>query len=276
MSAHLPYEAEIVERVQETPDMFTWRLKLIDERLHSSFVFAPGQFNMLYLYGVGEIPVSIVCESNDSSVISHTIRVVGRVSEGMAKLTTGQSIGIRGPFGNGWPMPEALGKDVLVITGGLGCAPVVSVLNYIEHRRDLFKRLNIVQGVKHSNDLIWQHRYDHWREMPDTKVQLAADVGEAIWPWHVGPVTELLDGMEYDEKNCIVMICGPEGMIRAVIRDITRRGINASQVYISMERNMQCAVGHCGHCQFGKQFVCKNGPVFNYADVSELLKIKGL
>lgn len=275
MNPYQPVEAVILERIQESADLITLRVKFINDDMQSRYAFAPGQFNMLYLYGVGEIPISIVSDPKDNHILDHTIRVLGRVSKGMAKLQAGDQIGIRGPFGRGWPMQLAENKDVVVVTGGLGCAPVVSVITYVEHRRQQFGRLNIVQGVKHSNDMIWKERYDHWREMPDTKVLLAADVGESLWPWHVGPVTGLLDGMEYDVNNCIVMMCGPEAMMHAVSNEMLQRGVAASSLYLSMERNMQCAVGHCGHCQYGSQFICKDGPVFSYPEISELFNTKG-
>ncbi len=275
MNPYQLYEAEILERIQESPDLFTWRLKFTDDEMQKNYEFAPGQFNMLYLYGVGEVPISIVSDPKDSHIIDHAIRVVGRVTKGMQNLNTGDRVGIRGPYGRGWPMQQAENKDVIIVTGGLGCAPVVSVITYIENRRDLFGHLNIVQGVKHSNDFIWKERYDHWRELPDTQVLLAADVGESIWPWHVGPVTGLFDDLKYDVNNCIVMMCGPEGMMHAVSKEMIQRNVNPPDLYLSMERNMQCAVGHCGHCQYGSKFICKDGPVFSYPEIDELFSIKG-
>lgn len=182
---------------------------------------------------------------------------------------------MRGPYGRGWPMLESKQKDIVVVTGGLGCAPVVSVINYIEKRREKFGRLNIVQGIKHSADLIWKERYEQWRKLPDTKVLLAADVGEALWPWHVGPVTSLFDQLEFDPDNVSVMMCGPQGMMRVVCDHMLDNRVPASQLYLSMERNMQCAVGHCGHCQYGSNFICKDGPVFSYDKIHHLFETKG-
>ena len=270
-----PHEAIILERIQEGPDLFTIRLKFTDPEIRNAYEFEPGQFNMLYLYGVGEIAISIVSDPEDSRIIDHTIRVVGRVTRGMANLKAGDRIGLRGPYGRGWPMQESKNKDVVVVTGGLGCAPVVSVINYIEQRREEFGRLNIVQGVKHTADFIWQDRYDKWREMPNTKVLLAADVGETLWPWHVGPVTSLFDQLEFNPDNVSVMMCGPEGMMRVVCDHMLDNSVSASQLFLSMERNMQCAIGHCGHCQYGSKFICKDGPVFSYDEVRDLFETKG-
>ena len=275
LNPYEPHEAIIVERIQEAPDLFTLRLEFTDPEIRAACKFEPGQFNMLYLYGVGEIAISIVSDPQDCQIIDHTIRVVGRVTRGLVNLKAGDRIGVRGPYGRGWPMLEAKQKDIVVVTGGLGCAPVVSVINYIEQRREEFGRLNIVQGVKHSADLIWKERYDQWRKLPDTKVLLAADVGEALWPWHVGPVTSLFDQLEFDPDNVSVMMCGPQGMMRVVCDHMLDNRVAESQLYLSMERNMQCAVGHCGHCQYGSKFICKDGPVFSYDKIRHLFETKG-
>ncbi len=270
-----PHEAIILERIQEAPNLFTLRLKFTDSTIQDDYEFEPGQFNMLYLYGVGEIAISIVSDPEDSHIIDHTIRVLGRVTNGMANLKTGDRIGLRGPYGRGWPMLESKHKDVVLVTGGLGCAPVVSAINYIEQRREEFGRLNIVQGVKHSDDFIWKDRYDKWRELPDTRVLLAADVGDPVWPWHIGLVTSLFDQLEFDPENVSVMICGPEGMMKATCHHMLDKQVAASQLFLSMERNMQCAIGHCGHCQYGSQFICKDGPVFSYDTIRNLFETKG-
>lgn len=275
LNPYEPHEAIILERIQEAPGLFTLRLKFTDPKIQDAYTFEPGQFNMLYLYGVGEIPISIVSDPESGQIIDHTIRVVGRVTKGMANLKAGDRIGLRGPYGRGWPMLESKQKDVVVVTGGLGCAPVVSVINYIELRREEFGRLNIVQGVKHSADFIWKDRYDKWRQMPDTKILLAASVGEALWPWHVGPVTSLFDQLIFDPENVVVMMCGPEGMMRVVCDHMLDNNIDASQLFLSMERNMQCAIGHCGHCQYGSKFICKDGPVFSFDKVRYLFETKG-
>lgn len=271
----VPQEAEVLERIQEAPTLFTLRLRFTDPEVQNAYRFDPGQFNMVYLYGAGEVPISIVSDPTDERILDHTIRVVGRVTRGLSQLQAGARVGIRGPFGRGWPLPEAEQRDVVVVTGGLGCAPVVSVINYIMRRRERFGRLNIVQGVKHSADFIWRERYDEWRRAPATRVLIAADAGEVLWPWHVGPVTGLFDQLEFDPARAMVMMCGPEGMMRVVVRHMVERGVAERDMWLSMERNMQCAIGYCGHCQYGGKFVCRDGPVFCYTDVKELFGVKG-
>lgn len=271
-----PYEVEVVDRVQETSTIFTLRLRFVDEDKHRSYEFQPGQFNMVYLYGVGEVAISLVSDPEDDQLLDHTIRVVGRVTKGLSQLKPGDRLGIRGPYGRGWPLKEAEGKDVLLITGGLGCAPVVSVIRYVTRRRELFDRLLIMQGVKHSEDLIWAEQYDQWRKLPNTQVLLAAsEQKKAGWPWYSGHVTNLMDKVIFNPHNAVAMMCGPEPMMRAAIEPLTRQGMSENDIWLSMERNMHCAVGHCGHCQYGEKFICKDGPVFPYAEIKTLFGTKG-
>lgn len=272
---YLPVEAEVVERVQESPTVFTLRLRFTDEEQHRRYQFAPGQFNMVYLYGVGEVPISIVSDPEDEHLYDHTIRTVGRVTRGLAQVKEGQCVGIRGPFGRGWPLSKAEGRDVLIVTGGLGCAPVVSVINYIISRRERFGRLTIMQGVKHSDDLLWRERYKLWSRMPDTRVIVAADKAGKQWPWREGSVIAMFDEVTLAPEHSLAMMCGPEGMMSAAVNRLLQSGMQPDSLYMSMERNMQCAVGHCGHCQYGGQFICKNGPVFAYSQIKDIFGVAG-
>jgi sulfhydrogenase subunit gamma (sulfur reductase) len=273
---YVPYEAELVERLQESDTIFTLRLRFTDPEVHRTYSFLPGQFNMLYLFGVGEAAISIVSHPENGHLLDHTVRAVGRVTKGLAQLKPGDRIGIRGPYGRGWPMKEAEGKDVIVVTGGLGCAPTVSVVDHIVERRQRYGSLHIIQGVKHPKELIYRPRYDAWARVPDTQVLLAADeCDEGPRTCHVGLVTDLFEQVPFDPENVVTMMCGPEGMMRAAARLLNERGMPEGAIYLSMERNMQCAIGLCGHCQFGGKFICKNGPVFAYPEVKDLLTLRG-
>lgn len=271
---YLPYEAEILELKRETADIFTLGLNFCDPNIQSTYQFNPGQFNMLYLFGVGEVAISIVSDPNEN-IFYHTIRSVGRVTQAMSRLNQGDRIGIRGPFGQGWPLDQAAGKDVLIITGGLGCAPSVSIINYIVKRRNQFGRLIILQGVKHSDDLIFKDHYQRWAALANTQVLLAADVSGHNWLGHTGLITELLDQIHLDPNNTICMMCGPEAMMIAAVDRLRKLSLPLQEIYLSLERNMECAVGHCGHCQFGGSFVCKDGPIFCYTKIMHLLDKKG-
>lgn len=275
MNVYLPRPATIVERIQESHTIFTLRLAFSDASEQSPYRFAPGQFNMLYLDGVGEVAISIVSDPEHETLYDHTIRIVGRVTRGLAQLQAGQRIGVRGPFGRGWPLAQAEGRDVMIVTGGLGCAPVVAVINYIMRRRERFGRLIIMQGVKHADDLLWQARYEQWARMPNTQVIVAADTAGKTWPWRIGRVIDLFDEVKLVPERSIAMMCGPEGMMRAAVQTLAQRGMREDDMFVSMERNMSCAVGHCGHCQYGGKFVCRDGPVFSYREIKPLFGVEG-
>lgn len=273
---YLPHPVQIEKRIQETPTIFTLRLKFLDESKQEHFRFRPGQFNMVSLHGVGEIPISIISDPADEHLLGHTIRVVGRVTRGMSNLKEGDQLGIRGPFGRGWPLKAALGKDIILMTGGLGCAPVVSVIRYVTRRRDLFGRLIIMQGVKRADDLIWRDQYAKWENLRDTQVILAAsEETSSEWPWHFGLVTNLMNKAIFNPNNTIAMMCGPEPMMRAALEPLLREGVSEENIWISMERNMQCGIGHCGHCQCDGKFICKQGPVFPYSELKNMFGGEG-
>ncbi|HTT12563.1 MAG TPA: FAD/NAD(P)-binding protein [Burkholderiaceae bacterium] len=271
----VPAPATVVERIDDAQGIFTLQLQLDDPRQRAAYHFVPGQFNMLSLFGVGEVAISVVSDPQQPELISHTIRTLGRITRGLAQLNAGDAVGVRGPFGRGWPLADITGRNVLVVTGGLGCAPVVSVINYILMRRAQFGRLAIVQGVKHPQDLIWRERYAYWRTLPHTEVWLAADVGAPLWPGHIGRVTELFDRIDIT-PDMAVLLCGPEIMMVIAIRQLLARGVAPGSISLSMERNMQCGRGVCGHCQLGPHFLCRDGPVFAYPAIAEWLGRKGL
>lgn len=272
----LPAQVEIVERIQEAPDIFTWTLQFVDEEDNYGYRCMPGQFNMLYMHGVGEVPISIVGDDEECSAIVHTIRVVGRVTRAMSQLKVGDRLGLRGPFGRGWPLRESHGRDLVIVTGGLGCAPVVAVIYHAMANREHYGRIVIMQGVKHANDLLWRESYEKWAKVPDVQVLLAADVATPGWPWSTGRITVLLQQASFDEKNCTVMMCGPEAMMCGMAEQIIQRGVDENEIWLSMERSMKCAIGHCGHCQFGPHFICKDGPVYCFTDIKQYLGTRGI
>jgi sulfhydrogenase subunit gamma (sulfur reductase) len=270
-----PRQAEVIERVHETRDLFTLRLRLTEPAARAAYRFAPGQFNMLYLPGIGGVPISIASDPDDPTTLDHTIRAVGRVTRVLAGLGHGDRLGLRGPYGRGWPLTEAEGHDLVILTGGLGCAPVVAAIDYAVARRERFGRLAILQGVKHAADLLWRPRYDAWAALPDTEVRLAADEPDRHWPDHVGLVTDLLGEVRFDPGATFALLCGPEPMMLAGARRLIALGVPDTRIWLSLERGFQCGVGHCGHCQLGPWFVCRDGPVFRFADIRWLLGTPG-
>lgn len=272
---YLPHAVEIVQRTQDSSTIFTLKTRFVDPTLQAQFRFRPGQFNMLSLFGVGEVPISISSDPDDHHFQTHTIRAIGRVTKAMQLLKKGDQLGLRGPFGQGWPVLEAEGKDIVVITGGLGCAPSVSVIDYILRRRHQYGALKILQGVKHSDDFIFRKQYDIWQQSPHTVVHIAADTVGPKWPWGKGFVTDMIQGLDLNPNQTIAMLCGPEMMMHAAITALCAKQVPENKIYLSMERNMACGIGHCGHCQYGGLFVCKDGPVFAFSMVKSLFHEKG-
>ena len=268
--------ATILEKVQEAEGIFTFRLRLNDPEQRKNFRFTGGQFNMVYAFGVGEVAISIVSDPEEMDVLVHTIRVVGRVTRAIGRLNIGDMLGIRGPYGQGWPLEKARGKDVIVVTGGLGCAPVAGAIEYIFRRRHEYGAIKIIHGVKTPKDLLYRARYDAWRQHPNTEVWLASDYPEKGWKYHVGVVTELFEQVTFDANNSLVMMCGPEIMMKLGISIMKRRGIPEEAVYVSLERHMECGIGLCGHCQLGPYFLCKDGPVMRYDKVGRWLGLQGV
>ncbi len=271
----LPISCRIIDRVQESPNIFSLHLKIDDTRQQQKYRFAPGQFNMLHLPAGGEIPISIVSDPEHDDLIKHTIRDVGRITHALSQYRPGDYLGLRGPFGSHWPVQLCKqDQDILVISGGLGCAPVVSIIHYLLTRQTQFSRLFIIQGVKHSDDLIWKKSYQQWQKQQNVEVLLSADKASPNWQWYQGLVTDLIEQADFRADKALAMMCGPEIMMFYAAKALQKKGIKDQQIWLSMERNMQCATGHCGHCQTGSHFVCKQGAVFHYPDIKNLLASK--
>ena len=270
------HPATIVEKIREAEDINTYRLQLVDEQTRQQFRFKAGQFNMVYLFGVGEVAISIVSDPDEPELLDHTIRAVGRTTKAIADLQPGETLGIRGPFGEGWPLEEAKGRNVVIVTGGLGCAPVVGAIEYIFRRRAQYGSVKILHGVKTPHDLLYRERFDHWRQAPDTEVLLTSDQPDKTWNYHIGVVTELFEQVSIDPGKSTVLMCGPEIMMRLGVPILMRRGIPATAVYVSLERHMECGIGLCGHCQMGPYFLCKDGPVMRYDRVEPWLGRTGV
>ncbi len=264
INPYLIHPATIMEKIREADSIHTYRLRLNDEETRRNFRFTAGQFNMVYLFGVGEVAISIVSDPEEPERLDHTIRSVGRVTSAIAQLQAGETLGIRGPFGQGWPLHAARGHDVVIVTGGLGCAPVMGAIEYIFRRRLHYGSVKIIHGVKSPRDLVFHERFEAWSKRPGTEVLLASDRPDKTWRYHVGVVTELFERVSIDPPKTMVLMCGPEIMMRLGVPILMRRGIPATAIYVSLERHMECGVGLCGHCQMGPYFLCKEGPVMRY------------
>ena len=261
---YLIHPATIIEKIREAEDIHTFRLRLNDEKARRSFRFTAGQFNMVYLFGVGEVAISIISDPDESESLGHTIRSVGRVTSAVAQLQAGETLGIRGPFGQGWPLDEACGRNVVIVTGGLGCAPVVGAIEYMLRRRRHYGSIKVIHGVKTPRDLLYHERFETWGKQADTEVLLASNRPDDTWRHHVGVVTDLFEHVLIDPAKTMVLMCGPEIMMRLGVPILMKRGIPATAIYVSLERHMECGIGLCGHCQLGPYFLCKDGPVMRY------------
>ncbi len=261
---------------RETADTFTFILKPVKGHGRGSFQFEPGQFNMLYVFGTGEVPISISGTQEQNGKLEHTTRVAGTVTGAMGKLRSGDVIGIRGPFGSHWPIENAIGKDVIVVAGGIGLAPLRPVYNALVGRRDEFNKIVLLYGSRTPEDILFRSELEKLSANLDIEVFVTVDRSTMGWRGNVGVVTSLLRNVPFDPRNAVAMVCGPEIMMRFSVHELQRRGLKEEEIYISMERNMKCAIGHCGHCQYGPEFICKDGPVFPYNRISNLLGTREL
>ncbi len=263
----IPEPIRVLAKKRETADTFTVRLDMKGR----GFSFSPGQFNMVYLFGAGEVPVSISGDPEDSASLVHTIRAVGAVTRAMMRIRRGDTLGVRGPYGRGWPIAEATGKDVVVIAGGLGMAPLRPVIYRILRDRSSFRRVFVLHGARSPGDVLYRSEETRWRDRLDGNVHVTVDQAGPDWSGPVGVVPALLDRLHLDTTATVAMVCGPEVMMRYTARALARKGLSPERVFVSMERNMKCAVGFCGHCQYRELFLCKDGPVFRLDRIGNLL-----
>lgn len=264
--APVPYRVLRVRH--ETSDTLTFEFGSVNGQ---RFPFMPGQFNMLYLFGVGEVPISISGDPEHPEILVHTIRAVGAVTNPLCKLKPGDIVGIRGPFGSCWPVIEAAGNDIVIVTGGVGLAPLRPAIYHILNHRGEYGRVALLYGARTPGDMLYKKELAEWRGRFDVQVEVTVDAAKPEeWQGNVGVVTTLIPRAHFDPHHVTALVCGPEIMMRFTILELQKRGLRDDQIYISMERNMKCAIGFCGHCQYGPNFVCKDGPVFRFDRVKEI------
>jgi NAD(P)H-flavin reductase len=269
----VPRVARVLRRRRDGPDV--WTLD-IEPPEGGRMEARPGQFNMLTAFGVGEVPISLSGDPVETGRLVHTIRAVGPVSAALAGLGRGAPIGLRGPFGAGWPIEEMAGRDAVVVAGGLGLAPLRPALYRLFADRRRYGRIVLLYGTRSPGDILFRRELETWRQRLDIDILVTVDHAPAgaEWRGHVGVVTTLLPRAAFDAQNATALVCGPEVMMRFAIAALRDGGLADEAIYLSMERNMKCAVGFCGHCQFGPLFVCRDGPVFRYDRLGGLLAMK--
>jgi NAD(P)H-flavin reductase len=266
----LPEPHRVRQLIKETPDTFT--LTLESSGAAGESPFRPGQFSMLWVFGVGELPISISGDPAERDRLVYTVRSVGNATHALVGRKAGDSVGVRGPFGTGWPVEAARGRDVIIVAGGIGLAPLRPVIYDVLHNRKEYGRLVVLYGARSPRDLLFRKELAAWARQPDTQILVTVDYGGLSWRGHVGVVTTLFKYARLHPARSVAMLCGPEIMMRFVTRELETQGLARADIYLSMERNMKCAVGFCGHCQYGPHFICKDGPVFPYEQMRPLLE----
>jgi NAD(P)H-flavin reductase len=265
-----PVACRVLKVTGELADTFTMELAPPGGQA----VFSPGQFNMLYVFGHGEVPISMSGDPARPESLVHTIRGVGSVTNALLSLEPGEAVGVRGPFGSAWPLEAAVGKNVLVMAGGLGLAPLRPAIYHLLSHARRYGALTLLYGTRGPDSVLYAAELERWAAQFDAEVTV--DHAGPGWRGPVGVVTELLHRRAIDKDNTVALVCGPEIMMRHCARALIDHGIPADRIYVSMERNMQCALGLCGRCQYGPYFICQNGPVFSFDQVDRLFRIREL
>ncbi len=271
MDSFVPQPYRVTRARREAHDVTT--LELIPTAGERP-AFEPGQFNMLYAFGIGEVAISMSGDPSQSGCYVHTVRNVGAVSGAIAALKSGAILGLRGPFGTAWPTQAAAGSDVVIVAGGLGLAPLRPAIYQVLAQRDRYGRVAILYGSRSPGDILYPREIERWRRRLDVDIAVTVDHADATWHGNVGVVPKLIARSAFDPQNTIAMICGPEVMMRFSATALQGAGLSSDHIYLSMERNMKCAIGLCGHCQFGPHFICKDGPVMRYDRIAEILAVR--
>jgi NAD(P)H-flavin reductase len=269
-----PLRCCVAARRRETAD--TWTLELEPESGAEELAarFGPGQFAMLYAFGIGEAPISV--SAIERGQLVHTVREVGAVTSAICAAEPGAVLGLRGPFGTSWPVAAATGADVVIVAGGVGLAPLRPALQHVLANREEYGRLVVLYGGRRPDELLFRDELEAWAARDDLELGVTVDAADAGWTGRVGVVTKLVERAGFDPEAAVAMVCGPEVMMRFAVAALGDRGLSADRVHVSLERNMKCAVGLCGHCQLGTVLICRDGAVFPYPTVERLMRVREL
>lgn len=269
----IPRTFRLVEKTWETPDTATL---VFEDEEQAETQFQPGQFMMIYVFGVGEVPISIAGNPHMGRVLVHTVRGVGAVTNAMVALEPGEAVGMRGPYGTSWPVSRASGRDLLMVAGGIGLAPLRPAILESLHQGDGAGSLSLVYGARTPTDLLYREDLLGWITTDGIHVEVTVDRAGSDWWGDVGLVTDLLPRVPFDPEATTAFVCGPEVMMRVVARELRDRGVPADDIWISMERNMKCGIGLCGHCQYGSDFLCWGGPIGTFAHFADRLRVSDI
>jgi anaerobic sulfite reductase subunit B len=267
----VPSPFRVGGRRQDTAD--TWTLTL--EPLGDGFAVAPGQFVMVYAFGVGEVPISVSGPPEvPGEPVVLTVRDVGAVTHAICSAEAGSVLGLRGPLGNSWPIEDAAGGDVVVVAGGIGLAPLRPVVLHAIAHRDSYQAVWVLYGARTPQDLLYRDELEAWQY--DVGVDVTVDAADTTWLGRVGVVPKLAAQADFRPEAVSAFVCGPEVMIHYTVEALHERGVPDEQIFLSLERDMRCGVGLCGHCQLGPTLICRDGPVYTQAQVAQLMEVREL
>jgi NAD(P)H-flavin reductase len=269
----IPRAFGVVDTRLDTRDTVTLALEPIGG---PPLVHRAGQFTMLHAFGVGEVPISICGDPTRPGPLLHTIRDVGAVTHALVTATPGTMIGVRGPFGTGWDVADAIGGDVVIVTGGIGLAPLRPAILEVVSRRAEYDRVVLLYGARSPEDILFAADMATWAEKHRVTIEVTVDYGPPSWTGRVGLVTTLVARAGFDPLHSLALVCGPEVMMRYATRALIARGVPDTRIRLSMERNMKCGVGLCGHCQLRELFLCVDGPVLGYDRLAPLMDVREL
>ena len=270
MNTWMSVPARILAVSEENFNTRTYTLQFVDEQLRKLYRFAPGQFNMVYVPGVGEAAISISSDPSSTDTLDHTVRLVGSVTRGVDRLKTQSLVGLRGPFGRGWPLHIMEGKDVVIVAGGIGLAPLRPVVYWLLQHRDHYRRVVLLYGCRTPEDRVFATELEQWDTAGSIQVLVTVDNATGAWAGPVGVVTSLLRRIKVNAERTVVLVCGPKVLNHVAAWNFLQLHVPPENVYVSLERNMNCGFGRCGHCQYGSKFMCKDGPVFCFSEVAEI------
>lgn len=263
-----PIKADVLDVITETPT-----IKTIKFKPEEPVTFRTGQFVEITIPGVGEAPFTPSSPPSEKETMEVSVMKVGKVTDKIHELKKGDVIGVRGPFGAGYPVDDFEGKEILIVGGGCGFAPLRSLMYEFFSRSGKFKKLYFRGGCKTPKELVYRDQTAEWEKRDDLDLKLTVDVGDKSWKGNVGVVTTILDGLEMDSSNGIAIVCGPPIMMKFATMKILEMGFKEENIYLSMEKNMSCGIGKCGHCRLGTYYACKDGPVFTYKDIKNFHEI---
>jgi NAD(P)H-flavin reductase len=268
----VPRLFRLTARRQDTPDTFTMMLEPTDG---VPLEFIPGQFTMLSAFGVGEVPISVSSSAHVDGPLEHTVRDVGAVTHALSRTAINDVVGVRGPYGTGWEVGEGADADVVLVAGGIGLAPLRPAMLEVLHHRQRYGRVVLLYGGRSPEDLLFTNELKRWENL-GVEVLVTVDYGTTEWNGRVGLVTALIARAGFDPRSTLALVCGPEVMMRFAAAALIERGVSPDRVRLSLERNMRCGVGLCGHCQYRERFVCVDGPVLRFSEISGLLGTREL